>query len=75
MARSAARLTVVKGTAVHDPRDPDQELASLFAREAELLADLAKVRAGLPAARDRYAAKHGLTLMLPGIDRLRQLFS
>jgi hypothetical protein len=71
MARQTA-LRVVKGD--DDQREPEQVIAGLFAREAQLLADLAAVRAQLPEQRIRYAAKHGLTMMLPGIDRLRELF-
>lgn len=74
MARSTADLSVVKGGDVHDPREPEQVLAFLFAREAGLLADLVTVRSQLPEQRVRYAAKHGLTIMLPSINRLRELF-
>lgn len=74
MARSTAPLRVVR-TAARDQRDPDEELASLFAEEAQLLANLRSVRDRFPAVRQRYAAKHGLTIMLPGIETLRKLFT
>lgn len=72
MVRSAAPLRIVQ--AIIQQPDPDVELAALFAEEADHLRELKRINADLYAARDRYAAKHGLGLMLPGIDRLRTLF-
>jgi Tfp pilus assembly protein PilO len=65
MPRSTAKLHVVI--------TPEEELTILFAREAELTAELAAVRADLTEVRERYRTKHFL-LMQPGLDRLRQMF-
>lgn len=67
-------LKIVREVPVEAGHDPDEELTFLFAEEAKLLAKLAELRSRLPAVRDRYAAKHGLKLMLPGIPTLRTLF-
>lgn len=55
---------------LHLVREPEAELADLFAREDELQRELAEVRKAQAWERDRYAAKHGLR-MNPCMARLR----
>lgn len=57
-------------SALHLIREPEAELASLFAREDELQRELAAVRKAQGWERERYAAKHGLR-MHPCMARLR----
>lgn len=67
-------LRIVRGEAVHDPRQPEDVLPNLFATEAALTRQLADVRRSILEERRRYGAKHGL-LMLPSYDTLRRLFT
>lgn len=60
--------------ATSDHRQPEDMLAFLFAREAQLEADLAEVRRELAAQRRRYAEQHRLRIF-PSFDVLRRLFA
>lgn len=66
-------LHVVKGAPAHDPRQPEDMLGFLFARERQLQAELADVRAQLDVHRIRYSKAHNLRVFA-GIDTLRGLF-
>ena len=52
--------------------DADMRLRALFAREDELLAELAKVRARQVEARNDYASERGL-LIRPGLRTLKEV--
>lgn len=54
------------------PESPEHRLRSLFTREDELLAELARVRVEQREARNTYASEHGL-LIRPGLDALRKV--
>lgn len=73
MARSSARLQVIKGDEVHDPRKPEDLLAYLFTRERQLIEDLAGVRRELDAQRIRYSDQHKLRIRV-SLDTLRRIF-
>jgi hypothetical protein len=51
---------------------PEQQLRTLFTREDELLAELARVREEQRAARNDYASERGL-LMRPSLEALRKV--
>jgi hypothetical protein len=76
MTRSNAPLRIVQGEPCFDPREPiDQQPAEfalqlLFVQEAALVADLAKVRAGIADQVRRYRDENRM-LVTPGVDRLR----
>jgi hypothetical protein len=54
------------------PLSPEATLRRLFAREDELLAELATVRAEQREARNLYASERRL-LMRPGLEQLRKV--
>jgi hypothetical protein len=54
------------------PKSTEQRLRSLFARENELLAELAQVREEQRVARNDYASERGL-LMRPSLEALRKV--
>lgn len=51
---------------------PESILRALFAREDELLAELARIRGEQVIARNDYAEAHGL-LLRPGVETLRKV--
>lgn len=73
MPRSNAKLRIVAAPPPCDPRDPEQELANLFRREAALERELRQVRAALDTARKRYAEANQLRAN-PRMELLRTRF-
>lgn len=70
MTAPATKLHVV---APDDIRAPEDMLGFLFAREAQLAAELAAVQRDLDVQRIRYSDAHRLVVRA-GLDTLRRLF-
>ncbi len=72
MARANLKI-VAAASRDPDTRKPEDMLGYLFAREAQLAAEMAEVRRALNAQRIRYSRSHDLRIYA-GLDTLRRLF-
>lgn len=69
----SARLHVVAPAKDADQRAPEDMLGFLFAREAQLIAELGEVRRDLDVHRIRYSDAHCL-IIRASLNTLRELF-
>jgi hypothetical protein len=65
-------MTATPARLVSIEQSPESRLRRLFAREDDLLAELAMVRAEQRFVRNQYASAHGL-LMRPSVESLRKV--